>query len=312
MVLGASVMRVALSPFLLVMSSVLSLTSLTSRSHADAPRPYSIPWQLRPAAAVNVVRSDTAVALYEAPGTGSRGTTVATTLLVSGKITPELAPMLRVAWVHNTPPVGAAASALVNPLVGLTWAPVIGPEYKLGLFVACTAPIGQGGGDAPDKDKAAARASGIPARSAMDNALFSVNDLTPIGGAGFAWVAHGLTVQAEVTVLELLRVRGAAAQPDKAKTNFTSGLHVGYFVIPQLSIAGELRYQRWLTTPVAVEKDTTGTLRDTTTFAIGVRGHIPLGGKMWLRPGVAYARALDAPMSTAKYNIVQIDIPFLF
>lgn len=296
---------------------LLPLLSILATAHfvspevkADPPRPYSLPWQLRPAAAVNVVRSDTSMAFFENPSNGDRGSTVATTLLASAKITPELAPMVRFAWVHTSPPGGDPSSALVNPLVGLTWAPAIGPDWKLAFFAACTAPIGQGGGDSPDKGKATARNAGIPARSGMDNALFAVNDLTPMGGASLAWLGGGFTVQVEATVLELLRVRGADAQPDSAKTNFTSGLHVGYFVAPPLSIGAELRMQRWLTTPVMVEKDSTA--RDTFTFAIGARGHIPLGGGRFLRPGISYSRAIDDPLSSAKYQIVQVDIPFVF
>lgn len=296
---------------------VLSLLSIlataplvSSSSKADPPRPYSLPWQLRPAAAVNAVRSDTSIAFFESPTTGDRGSTIATTLLASAKITPELAPMVRFAWVHTSPPGGDGSSALVNPLVGLTWAPGIGPDFKLAFFAACTAPIGQGGGDTPDKGKATARAAGIPARSGMDNALFATNDLTPMGGASFAWLGSGFTVQVEATVLELLRVRGADAQPDSAKTNFTSGLHVGYFVAKPLSIGAELRMQRWLSTPVAVDKDASS--RDTFTFAIGARGHIPLGEGRWLRPGISYSRAIDDPMSSARYQIVQVDLPFVF
>lgn len=50
------------------------------------PPPYSLPWQLRPAVAGNVVRSDTALALYEDPTTGQSGSTVASMLLASYKV----------------------------------------------------------------------------------------------------------------------------------------------------------------------------------------------------------------------------------
>jgi hypothetical protein len=33
---------------------------------------------------------------------------------------------------------------------------------------------------------------------------------------------------------------------------------------------------------------------------------------MWLRPGISYARALDKPLSTSSYNVVQIDVPVVF
>lgn len=34
--------------------------------------------------------------------------------------------------------------------------------------------------------------------------------------------------------------------------------------------------------------------------------------KMWLRPGVAFALAIDDPVKSANYKIVQIDVPFVF
>ena len=83
--------------------------------------------------------------------------------------------------------------------------------------------------------------------------MFAVNYMTGIAGVGFAYVDHKFTAQVEATVLQLFRVRGdhAAARTDSTRTNATAGLHLGYFIIPQLSLGGELRYQRWLSTPPA-------------------------------------------------------------
>ena len=127
--------------------------------------------------------------------------------------------------------------------------------------------------------------------------MFAVNDLVLFPGASLAYVAHGLTVQFEATLLQLMRVRGEDAvnaagghiNPDSSRTNFTAGLHVGYFVLPELSGAVELRHQRWLSTPAAVEADTTDTLRDTTTVAVGPRLHFKVGEKTWIRPALAFA-----------------------
>src|SRR5690349_19681082 len=66
------------------------------------PPPYSIPWQLRPAAAVNVVRSDTSTGFRSVNGVG--GTTVATLLLASYKVTPDLAVVVRGGFVDDAPP----------------------------------------------------------------------------------------------------------------------------------------------------------------------------------------------------------------
>lgn len=249
-----------------------------------APAPYSLPWQLRPVGAATVVRSDTSFAALK-DAAGNTGTNVATLLLGSYKLSPSFAPMLRLGFVSNAPPTGNSGSALINPVVGGTYSIKLSNELRLGVFLG--------------------------ARSAMDNAMFAVNDFTIFPGAGIAYIKYGLTVQAEATVLQLTRVRGAQIQKDSSRTNLTTGLHVGYFVIPQLSFGGELRMQRWLSTPVAVQADEA--LRDTFTAAIGARLHFKIGqGTTWLRPGLSYSRGLDAPMTRSSHQVIQLDVPVTF
>lgn len=290
-----------------------------------APPPYSLPWQLRSVVPANVVRSDTAVAFYEDPATGDGGTTVASFLLFSYKVVDELAPFVRIGLANDSPPAGPSGSIITNPAFGALYGPKLGPNIKLGLFLGVALPLGQGGGESPDPAKLNARGKGIAARSALDNAMFATNDLTVFPGVGLAYVDAGFTIQVEATVFQLARARGACpdsgtpppgCQADKSKTNFTTGLHVGYFVLPLLSLGAELRHQRWLSTPKAVKADEDSAdpigIRDTTTFAVGPRLHLKLGEKTWLRPGIAYARPIDDPMKKASYDIVQIDIPFIF
>lgn len=269
------------------------------------PPPYSIPWQLRPAGVASVIRSDTALAWYQgADGTG--GFTAASMFLVSYKVAPRWAPLLRFGVVHNAPPSGGtAAAAFVNPAVGVTFALPLPENLRLALFLGLALPVGMGGGDAPAAAVAAAAKSGVLARSAMDNAMFAVNDLTVFPGAGLAFVRGGFTAQVELTVLQLIRVRGEAVQPDALKTNLTGGVHLGYFIVPALSVGVDLRFQRWLSTPSFVESDPT--TRETLTVAAGARGHFRLG-EVWLRPGLAYARGLDDPMGARGFHIVQVDI----
>jgi hypothetical protein len=283
---------------------------------APPPAPYSLPWQLRPAAAATVLRSDTAFAFYESPMSGKSGTTIASMLLGSFKVTPEFAPLLRLGMVYNSPPEGpmspGSKAVLLNPVIGGTYVFKLTPELRLAAFLGLAIPVGGGGGDSPDPASALARTAGIPARSALDNAMFAVNDMTIFPGVSLAYVAHGFTAQLELTLLQLTRVRGDAVQKDESRTNFTSGVHLGYFFIPQLSAGAELRYQRWLSTPVAVEMDPTGTLRDTLSMAVGLGAHFKLSDTIWMRPGLAYARGLDDPMGAAKYNIIQLDVPVQF
>ena len=145
-------------------SFVLALLTTASAAPAQPtkPPPYSMPWQLRPAVAATVVRSDTAVALYEAP-TGELGTTIASMLLASYKLTAEFAPLVRLAVVQNSPPLGDGAFALANPALGATYALKPAQDLRLALFLGVTVPVGMGGGNWPDLAQAAAMASAIPA-----------------------------------------------------------------------------------------------------------------------------------------------------
>jgi hypothetical protein len=142
--------------------------------------------------------------------------------------------------------------------------------------------------------------------------------MTPTVGAGLAWVDQGWTVQAEATVLFLRRVSGESVDADSARTNFTSGLNVGYQVIPMITVSAELHYQRWLSTPALVEADEAKPsdqrlgLRDQWTAGGGVRANIPLDKKTILRPGLAYFRGIDDPMAKQKYSIVMFDVPIAF
>ena len=264
-----------------------------------------------------MIRSDTTFAFYENTA-GDSGSSVASFLLASYKVASDLAPLVRIGVVNSSPPEGAVegAAAVTNPLVGLTYAPKLHPAFKLAFFFASTIPIGSGGGETYDRNVAAALApAGIFNRSAMDNAMFVTNYQTTIPGIDLAYVAGGFTAQLEGTILVLTKTRGPKAADD-SNVNFTSGAHVGYFVIPMLSIGAELRHQRWLTTPTAVSRDAsrdaTRESRDNTTFAIGPRFHFKLGETTWLRPGIAYTLPLDNPMSKGKYKIVQLDVPFAF
>jgi hypothetical protein len=274
------------------------------------PPPYSLPFQLRPAAPGNVVRSDTTLAAYSTAD--GNGTTVASTFLAAYKVKPNLAPLFRLAVVENSPATGSGATTVSNPLFGLIYGKPLAPAVKLGIYGAFTLPLGSGAGNTPDPADVAAQKAGIAARSSMDNAMFAINDHALIAGADLAYVKNGLTVQAEITLFQLSRVRGEDVQPDDHKTNLTSGIHAGWFAMPWLSLGAELRYQRYLSTPMAVAADPTGASRDTVTAAAGVRGHIKLSGNRWIRPAISYTRPIDDPMSGKGYDIVQLDVPFAF
>ena len=96
------------------------------------------------------------------------GAAQASMLLFSYKVTPELAPLLRLGFVHDAPPSGDAAGAFLNPVLGVTYAAALAPGLKLAAFLGVTLPVGSGGGNTPDKAVRGALGAGILARSAME------------------------------------------------------------------------------------------------------------------------------------------------
>jgi hypothetical protein len=270
------------------------------------PAPVSMPWSLRSVAPANVVRSDSSAATY-VDKAGNPGSTGVSFLYASQKLTPYLAPWVKVGVVGSNPPGGATAMSFVNPALGLNgYLPAKG-SFRGAASFGLALPIAMGGGNSPDPALAAATKAGVIARSSMDNAMFAMNDTVLFPGVDVAFVRWGLTLQAEATVLFLIRSRGEAVQPDAFKMNLTSGVHAGYALTRWLSLGTDFRYQRWLVPPKSV---TAATLSQAS-LAIGPRFDFQVGA-VRLRPGLSYAFGFDAPMSTSKYNVVQLDVPVVF
>jgi hypothetical protein len=276
------------------------------------PRPpYSLPWQLRLALPATVIRPDVSLAIREDMN-GNHGSTAVTTLLGAVQVAPPFAVFARVGVLHDTSPAGEAAASFLNPLVGAMYSVKPLPELPMAFSLGITLPVGMGGGNTPDPSVAAATRAGFLARASMDNGLFAVNDLAIAPAVDIAYVAHGFTLQAEALLAQLIRVRGENFNPDSARTSATFGLHAGYFFAPEFSIGAEIRHQRWVSTPKLIAADTTGTLRDTTSFAVGPRFQLNLGRSATMRPGIVYMRGLDNPMTAQGYHIVMLDLLIRF
>lgn len=293
----------------LTLSVTLAALLGANAARAADPPPYSLPWQLRPAAIADVFRLDSVVATHE-DAAANEGRTIVSTMLYAHAATDRFAPMVRVGYVDADPPTGADGRAWVNPIVGGTYLLRPSEHVRCALFLGLAIPAGQGAGNTPNPATNAAARAGALARSAMDNAMFAVNDVTLFPGVDVAWVKDGWTLQGEATLLQLRRVRGKDLQPDRSKTNFTSGLHVGRFLGKKISIGAELRYQRWLSTPAAVEANED--LRDNLSIALGPRLHLKAGQKVRLRPGIAFVEGIHGPIDDLGYRILQLDLPISF
>ena len=274
-----------------------------------SPPPYSLPWGLRPIGPVTVLRLDTVTAFYQDPKMpdAGGGTTLAVMPLGGLRITPSFMGVVRWGIIANWPPGLPSSVSVSNPALGGLYSFRFS-DFRIGLFLGVTVPIGTGGDKTTDPGAAAATQAGLYARSAMDNAMFAVNDVTVFPGIDLAYVAHRLTLQAEATLLQLMRVKNEAVQTDAYRTNFTFGFHVGYFVAKALSLSAELRYQRWLSTPNAVSTDES--LRHNLSLAIGPRFHVKLHGA-WFRPGLAYEVGISGTLNDRSYHLLQFDFPFV-
>lgn len=280
-------------------SSAAPLTPAEQRAR------YSLPWTMRPGIAPTLVRLDSAWAFTNV------GVSGATLLTGGGALVPATFGLYgRVAMVHQQPATGTAATALSNPLVFLLYTPQLATGLRLQVFAGVTLPVGAGGGEVPDPAVRRTVGSGIYTRSAMDNALFAVNYATPTAGLGLTYSNFGFTAQAEATVLQLVRVRGAALDRDEMRTNFTAALHVGYQLIRWLTASAEMHYQHWLSTPAAVAMNST--LRSQLSLELGLRANVPLSRTLLLRPGLSFGFGLNGAMWNDGYKVVHVDVPFAF
>jgi len=268
---------------------------------------YALPWVMRPAIAPILFRQESSIAAQNASLTN--------TMLFTGgsnfkSLRPDLGIYGRFGVIFEAPNTGTGGVAVSNPLIFMLYTPAVARVLRIPVFFGITLPIGSGGGNTPVASERSTVAAGVYSRQAMDNALFATNYLTITGGVGLAWVDKGATVQLDLTVLQLFRVRGEAVDSDATRTNFTSGLSVGYQIVQPLTVSVEAHYQHWLSTPAAVAANEA--LRNQFTIGGGVRGNIPLSDTVLARPGIAFFAGLDAPMWDRGYKIVQLDLPIAF
>ncbi len=277
-------------------------TAVAVPEATPAKNAFSLAFAVRPSAPPNLIRVDSAFLMDKTQ------TTAVPTLTAGVKVVRDLGVYFRGAVVANAPEGQKQRSGVSNPALFALYSPEIAPKLRLPFVLALAVPLGEGGGDAPDPDPRAALATGVYARQAMDNALFAPNYYTTAFGAGLTRVDRGVTLQVEATVFQLFRGRGAAMDAERTRTNMTSGVNVGYALNDLVNLNLEAHYQRWLSTPGVVQKDSA--FRDQLTMGGGIRFTIVQDAAV-LRPGIGYFRGIDAPMSRNASHIVQIDLPIV-
>ena len=290
---------------LLTSEPVVASPELTVETVEAPPppyRPYSVPFGLRPLPAVNVARLDTVFAPHDAYGPAASGLDLDIVQLatVGVRATDWLMLMARMGWDWTSNP---GAVGLSNLVLGANLTTRIAEVFRLSGFLAVGLPLGTDGGGAANHRGARL------ARMAMDNAMFLTDHMSGIGGLGFAFIDAGWTVHAEATLLVFGRVEGMG---DEAVVNSTFGLHVGYFIVPAFSVAGELHHQHFLSNPSALTTDPYGEeLRSQTSGTLGVRFHLSVGS-VWVRPALGWSIGFDAPLAGDAWQALQVDLPVFF
>jgi len=268
--------------------------------------PYSLPWQLRPVLPTTMLRSDTSFAFY-----GVDGSSIVSNISGSYKIVPHVGIFAKIAVAEDSPPTGAGGFGFANPLLGGIIGLWPAKGLKLGLSLGLTVPVGSGGSNSTDKGAQETNIAAMQARSGFDNALYMPDYFSILPGVDLAWVTHNFTLQGEVNIVFLTKVRGRQ-QERSANEDLSFGLHAGYFFAPWISAGLDFRYQTWISTPSHVQGDLSHDIRDLLTLGLGPRFHVKLSDELKFRPGLSMSFGLDQPMATAKYKIVQLDLPFFF
>ncbi|HEY0708931.1 MAG TPA: hypothetical protein VGG33_19130 [Polyangia bacterium] len=286
-------------------------------------QPQSLPWQLRPMIAGNVVSVATAAAVFN-DTQGNLDIAVPTVFAAIYQLTSHWTPTIKLGVVRNNAP-GAAldGTTLANPVLGATYTRALGAS-RIAVFGATTIPIGTGGGDSPNLRAAETNAAATAARPA-DSAMFAVDYLAGIVGVDVAYLGCDFTAQAEMTLLHFVRARGgdSGGATDAFRTQATLGVHVSYFFGTHFSLSSDLHHRRWLSSPTTANATPgphitfAGAGLNTTSAAVGPRFHFQLGQRGWVRPGLSFVRGFDArgfgaPLITAQATAVQLDIPVTF
>jgi hypothetical protein len=277
----------------------------------DTPRPkppYTAPFQLRGVIPKNGVRVDTVLGLYRLGDNNAQ----VTVMLVSAQWRVAKPFALQVRWGIDSNQTGNdnSRTGIVNPTLGGLFGVPMGRDFRFAASVAIGAPVATGGGDAPDPNQVALQQEGALARSAMDNTTFAVNDVGFPTGLSIAYVRRGVTAQIDATVIPSVRVKAKDTQPDSSKVNSTYGFFLGYAFVNSFSLGLELRYQRFLTTPSAVERDPS--LRDNLTAAVGPRFSLELSDSARINPAITYGRGLRGRVEEQSFQMIQLDVPISF
>jgi len=290
-------------------ATVVAPAPLQKPAVAETAPLYSSPWMMRSLMAGNALRFDNSVAAYN-DNKGKSGLSNVTLISGGYRVWRNLQLSMKLGVVELLPNGAPAGYSVLNGVIGALYSVKLPRGFYITPSLGFSLPWGMGGGDGPDATTVAANKAGALNRQVLEGSIFGVNFLAINPGVSVGWVKYGVTVQLDAQIFQSFRVRGSdATEPDHMKTNFWGGLHLGYFIIPQLSIGSEVHYQRYLTDVAAVTKDPNA--RDAVSGSIGLRGHFR-SGRTIIKPGASYTRTVVGQGAVQNLNVVQLELAFNF
>jgi hypothetical protein len=217
---------------------------------------------------------------------------------------PSFSTFARVGALYNASTGLESAVDVANPMLGATAQFEVAKDLVLGGQAGFTVPVGTGGGDAPS----AAALRGWLNSIDWGGVMFAPNHFDLFAGARATYTLRRCSFQLESVLYELLRVRGAKADPVGASVTLTgTTATMAYAVLPQLSLSTAISETRVWNTPTYVASNPDS--RVDYFFIAGATTTLKVARTdvSWT---LLYARALDLPLSGQRFQVAELDLGF--
>lgn len=270
---------------------------LTEGTPAPQPGPYDWTFRARPAEITSFVRLDVSMSTSRVADDGPHAYAMTQLATVGVAVNEWLAPYVRGGWAFQHDVNDSEGSIFGNLELGASAIARVGSELRVGGHLALFLPTGSGQGMAPGHELLAQQEA-VRTRMGTDSALFLTNHMGASLTGTVAYVHGGLVAQLELGLEGVWRVTGT----EEGALAPAGAIHVGYFVIPELSLALELTHHQW-----AAGRAYLGSPRSITSVVLGARGHVVVGD-VSLHPGASYSHALGGAVEAADYHVLQLDL----
>lgn len=300
-------MRISMVFAIVVLATTAAATLITPGAAAQedvanggrAAEPYDWAFRARSIEPRAYARLDTSLATYSDRDPARRGYAM-TQLLGVGVVPLDFLVLhARGGWAFSHEPSGSEGALAANAEVGASLIERLAPEVRVAGHFSVFLPTGSAQGTAAPPHERRARTEGQRARFGIDGPLLATNELGFAAAVSLGWVHGGVIAQLELGLEPVVRVAGAG---DDAALAVTGALHLGYFVLPEWSLALDLTHHQW-----AAGNPVGGTPAAMTAIVLGTRAHASIGS-VALRPGIAYSHALGGSLQREDEHVMILDL----